>query len=339
MTPVDPSKAATVLAAIEKKFGAGTLVTGDQYTAVPRISTGSIELDYATGGGIPIGRWTRLWGGYSSGKSLTCWQTIREAQKLGLGCVYYNAEKQFDPAFTAAVGVDVSKLHVVNGSTIEHIGEQLEALIGVYHLHVIDSASQCVSLEEQNADVAAWSMGLNARVWSKVIRRVSEKFDDKENVAVIVDQARDSFGFGGGENPPGGRLMEHNSSLTIYFRRGGWLFYDDNGVLVDKGGAKQNTLSGRAEADGVEFVARVNKSRVCRPLRSATMRYDIGQKAFDRVYEYVQAAIASGYAHSYAPGRYELPDGTKIHGMKDLRAKVADADVQKAIYERTMRMP
>jgi RecA/RadA recombinase len=335
--PVDPSKIGEVLAAIEKKYGSEAVGSGVNYAGIPRIPTGSLELDWATGGGIPVGRWTRLWGGYSSGKSLTCWNTIREAQKLGLTCVYYNAEKQFDPDFTRDMGVDLDKLIIIHGSVIETLGAELEALLSVAHVHVIDSESQCVSLEEMNSNVADWHMGLNARVWSKVIRRTAEKFDEHHNVGIIVSQARDSFGYGGGETPPGGRLMEHNSSLTIYFKRGSWLFYDENGVLKDKGKGS-DTLSGKAEADGVEYVARVNKSRVCRPLRTAAMRYDFKKRQFDQAFEYTKAAVFTGYVNQTSAGRFELEDGTKIHGAEKLRPHLDSDEHRAGIRDRLMKL-
>ena len=251
--PVDPSKYEEAATAIRKRYGQSAVSAASNSPSVSRIPTGSIELDYATGGGVPIGRFSRFYGGYSSGKSLACWNVIKNAQQAGLLCAYYDAEKQFDPNFVKRLGVDIDKLIIVEGSIIEDICLKMEALMGSVHLHVIDSASQCISIHEMQADLEKERMGGSARFWSAGLKRVSEHMEasPEGNTVIIVDQVRDVFGMpGANPKPPGGRFIEHLSSMSLFFRRGTWLYRDPEGILTDDS-QKKVTLSGMSEADGI----------------------------------------------------------------------------------------
>jgi len=307
MSPVRPEDYDEAVARINRKYE-GSLKQGDQFEHPSRISTGSIELDCATGGGIPMGRFSRFYGGYSSTKTLTTYEVIRNAQALGFTCAYYNVEKQYDPLFVAARGVDTKALTIVEGTTIEEIGDKMETLVGVCHLHVIDSCTYAVSEDELNADLRDWRPGIAARAWGKVFRRINERFDHFQNTVILIDQVRVSFRTGA-EEAPGGRILDHQSSMTVYFKKGGWLFRNEQGHLDDK--AKQHKgVSGQSEPAGIEIKARVEKSRVCRPLRTATMRFDMDELSFDRTFELVKAAkhykivesSGSGYYYYTVPG-------------------------------------
>src|SRR4051812_12491585 len=164
------------------------------------IPTGSLELDAAMGGrGVPQGRVTRFYGGYSSTKTLRAYQVIAQAQAAGLTASYFNVEKQYVPEFAEARGVATSELTLVEGATIEEIGDKLESLLGVVHLHVIDSCTAAVSEDELNADIRDWRPGLNARAWGKVFRRINERFDHYKNTIILIDQVRTNFKTGSEE--------------------------------------------------------------------------------------------------------------------------------------------
>jgi recombination protein RecA len=333
--PVDVSQLDSFIAAVEARYS-GTVIFGDAEPAIERIPTGSLELDYITGGGIPIGRFSRFWGGYSSGKSFACWNVVREAQKLGMTCAYYNIEKQYDKKYVKKLGVDVDKLLVINGTTIEEIGTKLETFLGAVHLHVLDSCSSAVSIDMLNSAVEDWQMGLGPRAWGKVFLRALERFDQNQNVVIQVDQARDTFGYGGGEHPPGGRLMEHNSSMTLYFRRGGWLFRKDGILKSDKEAAPGKTLSGKAEADGFEINVRVAKSRVCRPLRQAHLHYAFDPVGYELGQEYARAAKFFKVVDT--SGSWFTIDGQKIQGEAKLRQIIMDRpELQKKIRQAVMQ--
>lgn len=334
--PVDPSKLDASIARIKTAYGDRAISTGEFGDHPPRISTGNLELDMVTRGGIPIGRWTHMYGGFSSCKTLTCWNVIREAQHMGQTCVYYNAEKQYDKAWVAAKGVDVKKLIVVNGTIIEQLTTKAEELLKVAHLHVFDSLAACVPTDELSAKAEDWQMGLAARAWGKAIRRLNERFDDNENTVIMINQVRDAFGYGGGESPPGGKSVDFISSLSLYFRKSSWLFKDTEGVLDPEASAGA-TLSGDSEPNGMEFIVRVQKSRVCPPNRSARMRLDFDDGMFDNLWTLAKAAKHYGIVDVARGGWYTLDDGSKVQGLPKFRAKLASDDAFRTRIQDRMR--
>lgn len=330
MSPVRPEDYDEIVARVNRKYE-GSLKRGDEFDHPNRISTGSLELDMAMGGGVPMGRFSRFYGGPSSTKTLTTYETIRNAQQMGLTCAYYNIEKQYDPKFVGERGVDASALTIVDGTTIEQVGEQMEALLGVVHLHVLDSCTYAVSEDELNADLRDWRPGIQARAWGKVFRRLNERFDHYENTVILIDQVRTNFRTGGDE-APGGRILDHQSSMTVYFKKGSWLFRNGDGDLDEK--AKQEKgMSGQIEPSGIEIKARVEKSRVGRPLLTATRRFDMDTKTFDTLFELTKAAKHYGVVEQR--GSYFYYEGAKIgQGEKSLRDFVrADLTLQDQIRE------
>lgn len=251
-----------------------------------------------------------------------------------MSCAYYNIEKQYDRAFVERRGVNTKNLVLVQGNVMEDIGKKMEALLGSVHLHVIDSTNSAVALDELSGNLEDWHRGLGARVWGKVMRRVLEHFDEDShngNIGIMVSQMRDSFGYGGGEETTGGRFLEYTSSLTLHFKRGKWLFYDDQKRLQAEG-KNTDTLSGGAEADGMEINCRVTKSRVCQPFRQAMMRIDFKNMEWDRVYELAKAARYFNVVEETSKGRFLLPGGEKAHGMPALsRCLAENADLALAV--------
>jgi recombination protein RecA len=341
LSPVDSSNHEAVVNALEKRYK-GTILRGDEHDIPLRIPTGSLELDYITGGGIPMGRYTRMFGGYSSTKTRTCWSVIAQAQAMDLECVYYNVEKQYHKEAVERVGIDTSRLIVIDGSTIEEIGEKLEAMLGVAHLHVIDSCSNAVSIDELDANLTDWRPGLMARAWGKVFRRAHERFDANENTVIMVDQLRANFGGrgkGGSEEPPGGKFLNFLSSMNLNFRRGKWLFYDKNGYLSEHG-IKKEGLSGHVDPDGREIVVRCEKSRVGRPEQSASLHFDLGNYTFDYDWEYIKAmkylgfVEASGTWWSYQNGSGKPKKFQGDGGLRDLLDE--NPDLREQIYDAVM---
>lgn len=333
---VHPDDYDEVVARINRRYE-GDLRRGSEIENPPRISTGSLELDAATTGGIPVGRFSRFYGGYSSTKTLTALNVIANAQRMGMKCAYYNVEKQFDPDFSRdAIGVDIDTLTLVEGTTIEEIGDKMEALLGVVHVHVLDSCSYAVSEDELDADIRDWRPGIAARAWGKVFRRLNDRFDHFENTVILIDQVRTNFKTGS-EEAPGGRILDHQSSMTIHFRKGGWLYRNENGWLDDK--AKINKgKSGQAEPSGVEIKARVEKSRVGRPLLTATLRWDLDRLEFDRTFELMKAAKYYKVVEQRGAYFYYTPEGKKepkrFQGEKALREFVQeDSSIQDEIWD------
>ena len=154
------------------------------------------------GGGVPKGRWTRFYGGYHSTKTMTSLCTAREAQKQGLLWPTTTPRSSgIRSSPSERIGVDVDAVTIVEGSTIEEIGDKMESLFGVVHVHILDSCSICVSEDELNADIRDWRPGITARAWGKVFRRLNERFDHMDNTVIMIDQVRTNFKTGA-EDPP-----------------------------------------------------------------------------------------------------------------------------------------
>ena len=306
---VRPDDYDEIVAQINKKYE-GDIRRGNEYEHAARLSTGSLALDLAMGGGIPIGRWTRFYGGYHSTKTLTALNVIREAQKAGLLCAYYNVEKQYDVKFAKKnIGLDTDALTLVEGASIEEIGDKMESMMQVCHLHVIDSCSIAVSEDELNADIRDWRPGISARAWGKVFRRLNERFDHLQNTVILIDQMTTNFKTQG-EIAKGGRIFDHQSSMSVLFRKGSWLKRDDQGFLTDSKTVKeQKGMGGYVEPAGYDVFCRVEKSRVCRPLRTAVMRLDLDSITFDRLYEYKNAGIFYGTIRQGGSYYYYTPPG------------------------------
>jgi recombination protein RecA len=332
---VRPEEYDDIVAKINKKYN-GDIRRGNDYETVARISTGSLELDLAMGGGVPHGRWTRFYGGFHSTKTVTALNVIREAQDMGLLCAYYNVEKQYDADFARdKIGLNPDELTLVEGATIEEIGEKMEAMMTVCHVHVIDSCSIAVSEDELTADVRDWRPGITARAWGKVFRRLNERFDQLDNTVILIDQMRTNFKTSG-EQAAGGRVFDFQSSMSVLFKKGSWMFRNSDGFLDD--GAKQEKgYGGQIEPAGYEVKCRVEKSRVCRPFRSATMRLDLESLQFDRTFELLKAGVYYGTIEQR--GAHYYKDGQKLAmGAKAVR-KIIDEDeaLQTEIWENAMK--
>jgi len=348
MPKFDSDNFDSVVAAINSKYE-GELRMGDSYEHPERLSSRSLALDFAMGGGVPKGRIVRLYGPYSSTKTLTGFNIIAEGQQEGLICCYWNIEKSYDPEFVEEnCGVDTSELLVMEGTTIEGIGDKLESLMGVVNLHVIDSCSAAVSIDELNAKVEDWRPGIGARAWGKVFRRLNERFDHMENTIVLLDQVRTNFKTST-EDPPGGRILDHASSMSVKFKKGSWLQRNAHGNLVapKKGGVRGTSdMNDMEQPPGIEINCRVEKSRVCRPLTPAAMRLDLEAIRFDRTFELMEAAKAFGVVEVRGGGNYYFPavakNGKKqerLYGEDALRAFIdLHPPVQNEIRREAMRI-
>lgn len=334
---VDPTRLSDVLTAIEKKYGGDAAMWGNRFPEVATLTTGSLELDWAMGGGVPWGRFTRFWGGYSSAKSLVAMNVAREAQKQGYDVTLYNVEKQYDPIYWKSRGVDVDNLLVIQASAIEEIGSALEGLLGARHVHIIDSTTAAMPLAVMEKQMEEETMGQAPRAWGKVLGKCEARLGH-DNMVIMISQARAAFGYGGGEEAPGGMAMEHVSSMTVQFRRASWLFYDSNGNLSEEGQSGK-TLSGRTEADGASYVARVQKSRVSRPLRQAEMWYDFAEREFDLHHDYLKAAKHFGIVEVKG-GWYKLRGSDAGIRAKEFFERIDDPasglaeEIENALYGR-----
>jgi recombination protein RecA len=334
---VDPKNLDKALERIKKTYGEVHRM-GNYYPRILRIPTGSFALDQASGGGFPIGRWTRLWGVTGGGKTLSAFNSIRNAQnisKLGgdyaerfpnnMVCAYYDVEGQFNKEYMEKRGIDMDALHVLEGTTIEQIVTEMETLFGSIHLHVIDSTSAANARRRLEADVEQEHRGLEAKIWGESFNHAKEYFDTTENAVIYISQARVHQGgySPSGEvlYPPGGKNLEHASDLTINFKKGKWLYINDKGVLQETA-----PYAGKP-ADGIEIKARVDKSRVCKPFRDAVMRLNFNTAEFDTTWELVQQMKNPEYnLIDETKGSWYTVNGEKVHGENGLRTLVDESE-------------
>ena len=200
---------------IEREFGRGSLMRlGDaSRQRIDVIPTGSLSLDMALGvGGIPRGRVTEIFGSESSGKTTLAQHIIAEAQKAGGTAVYIDAENALDPAYAAACGVDIDALHVSQPDTGEQaleIAERLVRSMGV-DIIVVDSVAALVPKAELEGDMGDSHVGLQARLMSQALRKLTSAINRSRTSVVFINQLREKVGivFGNPEVTPGGRALK-----------------------------------------------------------------------------------------------------------------------------------
>jgi recombination protein RecA len=298
--------------AINDKYGDGIRM-GDTFDNPDRISSGSLAMDVATGGGFPKGRVTRLYGDYSTGKTLTALNTAREAQKMGMSVCYWDVEKTFSPKFAGEkIGIDVGKNFWVNNLTvIEDIAAAMELLLPEIDFHILDSTSSAQAEDLLNAAPNAWLPGIQARSWGRAFDRINKIFDKERNTLILIDQVRINFK-SGAEQAAGGKVLDHVSSTSVMFKKGSWLNRNDDGFLDVKAKNKVDKVSETQQPEGRLIKARVEKSKVSDPLRPAVMMMDFSAANYDKTFEYLEEAKRTGVIESRGGGNYYYPHADSL---------------------------
>ena len=216
------------LGKIEKDFGKGSVMRlGDNTSMkVEAISTGSLGVDIALGiGGLPKGRIIEVYGPESSGKTTIALHTIAEAQKQGGICGFIDAEHALDPVYAKALGVDVDNLIVAQPDTGEQALEIAQALIesGAIDVIVVDSVAALAPRAEIEGDMGDSHVGLQARLMSQALRKLTGSIKKANCVAIFINQLREKVGvmFGNPETTTGGRALKFYSSVRLEVRRVG----------------------------------------------------------------------------------------------------------------------
>jgi recombination protein RecA len=211
---------------IEKQFGKGSIMKlGESpHLSIETISTGSLELDLALGvGGIPRGRVTEIFGPESSGKTTVALHIIAEAQKLGGTAAFVDAEHALDPQYASNLGVNIDDLLVSQPDTGEQALEITEALVrsGAVDIIVIDSVAALVPRAEIEGEMGDSHVGLQARMMSQALRKLSGAINKSKTAAIFINQLREKIGvmFGNPETTPGGRALKFYSSIRLDVRR------------------------------------------------------------------------------------------------------------------------
>ena len=226
--PAADKKAAleTALAQIEKQFGKGAVMKlGANVTMqVDAIPTGSLGLDLALGiGGVPRGRIVEVYGPESSGKTTLALQILAEAQKMGGEVAFIDVEHALDPTYAAALGVDIDSLLVSQPDTGEQAMEICEALVrsGAIDAVVVDSVAAMVPRAEIEGEMGDSHVGLQARLMSQALRKLTRVIGKTNTVCIFINQLREKVGivYGNPEVTTGGRALKYYSSVRIDVRR------------------------------------------------------------------------------------------------------------------------
>ena len=272
---------ADALKAIEKEYGKGSIMRlGDRAeVSVDAIPSGSLALDYALGiGGYPKGRIVEIYGPESSGKTTLALHAIAECQKTGGRCAFIDAENAIDPVYARNLGVDIDELILSQPDSGEQALEITEVLIksGAIDLVVIDSVAALVPQAELDGEMSDSSIGLQARLMSKAMRKLAGVMNRSNCTAIFINQLREKVGimFGNPETTPGGRALKFYASVRLDVRRG-------------------ESLKNGSEVIGNSVKVKVVKNKVAPPFKTATLDIIYGE-GISHVDEVINLAVENG---------------------------------------------
>ncbi len=310
---------------IEKQYGKGAVMKlGDEADRhIESSPSGSISLDVALGiGGYPKGRIIEIYGPESSGKTTFALTAIAEVQKLGGFAAFIDAEHALDPQYAKALGVDVDNLILSQPDTGEQALEIAEALIrsGAIGIVVIDSVAALVPEAEINGDMGDSHVGLQARLMSQAMRKLSGIISKTNTIAIFINQIREKVGvmFGNPETTSGGRALKFYASIRLEVRR-------------------SEQIKAGNDVVGNKVNIKVVKNKVAPPFKQATVDIVYG-KGVSKMGELVDLAVEleiikkSGAWYAYegekiGQGRENAKDYLETHAdmAKDIESKVRTA--------------
>ena len=291
---------------IEKQYGKGAvMVLGNEPVAqLDVISSGSLSLDSALGvGGYPKGRIIEIYGPESSGKTTFALHAIAEAQKSGGYAAFIDAEHALDPKYAKALGVNIEDLVLSQPDSGEQALEIAEALIksGAIDIIVIDSVAALVPEAEIDGEMGDSHVGLQARLMSQAMRKLSGIISKTKCVAIFINQIREKVGvmYGNPETTPGGRALKFYSTIRLDVRRG-------------------EQLKNGSEAVGNKTVVKVVKNKVAPPFKVAEVEIIYGE-GISKMGELIDAAVNAGVINK--AGAWFSYNGEKIgQGRENVKA-------------------
>ena len=309
---------------IEKKYGKGAimLMGDDRYRQkIPVIKTGALTLDIALGvGGIPRGRVVEVYGPESSGKTTLCLSIVANAQAAGGNAAYIDAEHALDPEYSKLLGVNIDKLLIAQPDYGEQALEVTETLVcsGALDVVVIDSVAALVPKAELEGDMGDSHMGLQARLMSQALRKLTASISKSTTTTIFVNQIREKIGvmFGNPETTPGGRALKFYSSVRLDVRRIG-------------------AIKSGEEIVGSRVNVKVAKNKVAPPFKEAEVV--IVATGIDKEEGIIDAAIAAGLL--VKSGSFiKYNDKVLGHGKEEVKEiLMKDAKVREQILKQLIK--
>jgi recombination protein RecA len=307
---------------IEKQFGKGAVMRmgenlGMQIEAIP---TGALALDIALGiGGLPRGRVVEIFGPESSGKSTLAMHVVAEAQRNGGICAYVDAEHAMDPVYARAIGVNVDDLLISQPDTGEQALEIADMLIrsGALDVIVVDSVAALTPRAEIEGDMGDTHVGLQARLMSQALRKLTATLNKSNTIAIFINQLREKIGvmYGSPETTPGGRALKFYSSVRLDIRR-------------------IESIKSGAEVTGNRTRVKVVKNKCSPPFKQAEFDIMYG-KGISREGSLIDVAVDLGIIKK--PGGWYTYEGEQL-GQGRENAKVFIAENLEVMIEISERV-
>ena len=313
----------SAISRIERECGKGSIMRlGENLNMeVSAISTGSIGLDIALGiGGVPRGRIVEIYGPESSGKTTVALHVVAEAQRAGGEAAFIDAEHALDPVYAKNLGVDINSLLVSQPDSGEQALEIAERLVnsGAIDVIVIDSVAALVPQQEIDADMGSAQVGVQARLMSQALRKLSGAVSRSRCVLIFINQLREKVGvmYGNPEVTPGGKALKFYASVRIDVR-------------------KSEALKNGTEVYGNKVKCKVVKNKVAPPFRTCEFEILYG-KGISKTNEIFDAGVAFGIIEK--SGSFFSFDGTRLgQGKDNARNAIESNPEMKAKIEEMVR--
>ncbi|KAA1254727.1 recombinase RecA [Vibrio cholerae] len=321
----DKSKALeSALSQIEKQFGKGSIMRlGDNRTMdIETVPTGSLALDIALGaGGLPMGRIVEIYGPESSGKTTLTLELVAQAQKLGKTCAFIDAEHALDPVYARKLGVDINSLLVSQPDTGEQALEICDALArsGAVDLMIVDSVAALTPKAEIEGEMGDSHMGLQARMLSQAMRKLTGNLKQSNCMCVFINQIRMKIGvmFGNPETTTGGNALKFYASVRLDIRRTGSIKSGD-------------------EVVGNETRIKVVKNKIAAPFKEANTQIMYG-KGFNRTGEILDLSVKNGLIDK--SGAWFSMNGNQIgQGREKACAELERLGILEELYTKIMEI-